>query len=112
NPSLPVAGGGLYMTTDRGLTWHTILTADSESVAINPNNPEQMYVCSTNTGLWLTENLHAINGSGQPSPTFTQVASYPHLRPARAFFTPYVIDEVWIAGNGAGLMVGTANQPA
>ncbi|MDA1018556.1 MAG: hypothetical protein O3A00_29375, partial [Planctomycetota bacterium] len=33
----------------------------------------------------------------------------PHQRPNRVFFNPYVPGEVWIASNGAGMLVGNAS---
>src|SRR5207245_778346 len=71
--------GGLFETTDRGLTWTRILGQSAESCTISPTDPNEMYVTTLN-GLWYCSNLQAAK------PTFTQVANYPFSRPERVFY--------------------------
>src|SRR5439155_13693753 len=44
--------------------------------------------------------------------TFTQVASYHFPHAERVFFNPFNSNEVWVASNGNGFMMGNALQPA
>ncbi|MBX7216893.1 MAG: hypothetical protein K1X90_07940 [Candidatus Kapabacteria bacterium] len=104
--------GGLYQTTDRGKNWKLLLDLPSKpnntnrvtSCAVNPKDPNQMYVTTETDGLWYTSNLKSAN------PTFTQLAEYPFRQPERVFFNPYN-DEVWVSSFGHGLRRGS-NAPA
>ncbi|MBI5760277.1 MAG: hypothetical protein HZA46_17315, partial [Planctomycetales bacterium] len=111
-PGQPANLPGLYMTLNRGATWTRAFTQSADSFAVNPNNPTEAYVTATNDGLWYTSDLRLADGvTINSNPTFTQVASFPHQRPNRAFFNPYAPGEVWIASNGAGMLVGNAASP-
>lgn len=96
--------GGLYKTSDRGKNWKLLLDLPSKSsntnrvtsCAVNPKNPNEMYVTTETDGLWYTSNLKSAN------PTFTQLAEYPFRQPERVFFNPYN-DEVWVSSFGHGL---------
>ncbi|MBX7104565.1 MAG: hypothetical protein K1X57_10825 [Gemmataceae bacterium] len=110
--SITANGGGLYETRDRGVSWTRLLSNDTESVAFHPTDPNEMYVATTNDGLWITNNRLALDANGLPAPTLTQLDSYTHRRPARVFYNPYDPAEVWVAGNGGGLSVGRAGQVA
>src|SRR5207249_1913231 len=73
NPN-PNTLGGLYKTTNRGVSWTRIYSSDSvQSVTLNPsaNHANEMYVSTRESGLLYTNNLNDVNGA-----TFTQVASY------------------------------------
>ena len=94
--------GGLYRTTDRGLTWTRILNLDRVSSAtFNPNDSSEIFVTTETQGLWYSNNIHAA------SPTFTQVAAYPFRQPERVFFNPFNPNEIWVTSFGNGLRVGT-----
>jgi hypothetical protein len=99
--------GGLYRTTDRGLTWTRILNLDRVSSAtFNPNDSNEIFVTTETQGLWYSNNIHAAN------PTFTQVAAYPFRQPERVFFNPFNPNEIWVTSFGNGLRVGvTATAP-
>ena len=102
-----VTGGGLYRTTDRGVTW-TRLFDDRRvsSATINPANPNEMYVTTETDGLWVTHNLH------DASPTFTQDAAFPFRHPQRVVFNPFNPSEVWVTTFGSGLFVGHDSSSA
>lgn len=102
---------GLYMTTDRGESWTRIFTQDADHIAVHPDNPAEAYVTSNRDGLYYTQDLRLADGTMNPAPTFTQVASFPHVRPNRVFFNPYNHDEVWVATNGGGMILGNATLP-
>lgn len=116
-PNAGVAGQpsnqpGLYMTTNRGASWSRVFTKDTDSVAVNPANPTEAYLASSANGLWYSSNLRLADGvTINPSPTFTQLTSFPHVRPNRVFFNPYSAGEVWVGTNGAGMIVGNASTP-
>ena len=92
--------GGLYRTTDRGLNWTQISDLDRvESVTVNPQDSNVLYLTTEVQGLWLTQNLR------QSSPTFTLVPDYPFRHPTRVFFNPYNHKEVWVTSFGGGMRV-------
>ncbi|HND51784.1 MAG TPA: Calx-beta domain-containing protein, partial [Pirellulaceae bacterium] len=108
NPAYPTNKPGLYMTTNRGAKWTRVFNLDADSFAVNPSNPNEAYLTSSSKGLWYTSNLRAVDAQGNPAPQFTQLTEFPHLRPNRVFFNPYDTNEVWVATNGAGLLMGNA----
>ncbi|MFO0875827.1 MAG: Calx-beta domain-containing protein [Gemmataceae bacterium] len=98
--------GGLYRTTDRGLTWTRLLTTHRVSSAtFNPSDPNEMFVTTEGEGLLYSSNLRAA------VPTFTPVANYPFHQPERVFFNPYDPQEIWVTSFGGGVMVGRTGSP-
>lgn len=96
--------GGLYKTTDRGQTWTRINALDRiGSATINPQNTNEMYLCTETEGLWYTNNRNVA------IPSFTQVSSYPFRQPERVFFNPYNNNEVWVANFGNSIRMGNAS---
>ncbi len=94
--------GGLYKTTDRGITWTNILDLYRvESCAINPANNNEMVVTTYNEGLWSTQNLNSTNAE------FLQISSYPFFHPLRVFFDPYDQGKIWVTSFGNGLRKGS-----
>lgn len=94
--------GGLYRTTDRGVTWTRILNLDRVgSATYNPNDPNELFVTTETDGLWYSNNIRSA------SPTFTQVAAYPFRQPERVFFNPFNTSQIWVTSFGNGLRVGT-----
>ena len=103
--NVPVGTGGLYKTTNKGVSWTQISNSYRvNSATINPTNANQLYFTTETDGLWYCSN--ATNAS----PTFSQVASYPFRHPVRVFFNPYKNTEVWVSSFGNGMMVGSAVQ--
>ncbi|MDQ1266124.1 MAG: hypothetical protein QG635_1276, partial [Bacteroidota bacterium] len=97
--------GGLYKTTDRGVTWTRIFNTNRvESCTINPNNTEEMYVSTEYTGLHFSRNLHS------KTPTFSLVDSYPFKHPLRVFYNPYKQDEIWITSFGYGIVKSKSGE--
>lgn len=98
--------GGLYKTTNRGLSWARIFPSVAqdglrvESCAVNPSDSSELYLTTETAGLWRTGNLSA------SSPTFTQVTSYPFEHPLRVFFNAYAASELWVTSFGYGMAVG------
>jgi hypothetical protein len=91
--------GGLYKTTNKGVTWTRIFSVDScESCSFNPVTGD-LYLATNNSGLWYCANPNAA------SPTFAQTA-YAFHQPARIFFNPNNPAEVWVASFGDGIAVG------
>lgn len=104
----PKTCGGLYRTTDRGVTWTIIFTNDSvHSCTVNPANPSEMYVSTRAAGLWFCDDLRGAGG-----PTFEAVTNYPFRNPLRTFFNPYDATEIWVASYGNGWRTGRATAQA
>ena len=100
-------GGGLYRTTDRGVTWTRLFDDHRVSSAtINPANSNELYVTTETAGLWVTHNLH------DASPTFAQDAAFPFRHPQRILFNPFNSSEVWVTTFGNGLFVGHDSSSA
>jgi hypothetical protein len=98
--------GGLYMTTNRGLTWTKLTGSQFDrvtSMTFNPANNNQAYLTTETQGLWMTDNIHA------QAPVWTLVASYPFRQPERVFFNPYNQNEMWVTSFGNGMRVGYLN---
>ncbi len=94
--------GGLYKTTNRGVSWTRISALDRvTSCTINPTNANEMYVTTETEGLWITTNLNAA------TPTFSPVLNYPFRQPERVFFNPFNPNEIWVTSFGNGLKVGS-----
>ncbi len=97
--------GGLYKSTDRGLTWTKILDLYRvESCSINPNNHDEMVVTTYKSGLWTTQNLQS------QTPEFSLVESYPFQHPMRIFYDPFNSEKIWITSFGNGIKVGNVSE--
>lgn len=99
--------GGLYKTTNRGVSWTRITNGLDrvESITINPTDFNEAFLTTETQGLRYSSNLRTA------SPTFTQVASYTFRQPERVFFNPYNPNEIWVTGFGGGVRVGSVAQP-
>ena len=93
--------GGLYRTSDRGLSWHRIFDADRvSSITIHPTNPNIAHVTTEREGLWFTVNLN------DETPKFVQDSNYPFRQPERVTYHPQDPNEIWVSSFGGGLRVG------
>ena len=99
--------GGVYCTTNRGVTWIRITTNLKAvgSCAINPANADEMYLATEDQGLWYSGNRRA------STPVFTQLAGYPFRFPSRVFFNPFDTNETWITSYGNGMRLGRTTEP-
>jgi hypothetical protein len=98
--------GGLYKTTDKGLSWVEInYNFRVNSCTVNPVNPDELYMTTEIDGLWHSANAT----SGQPS--FTQVSAYPFRHPMRVYYNPYKPSELWIVSFGNGIKVSGSSGP-
>jgi photosystem II stability/assembly factor-like uncharacterized protein len=99
--------GGLYKTTNRGLSW-TKLTGSIldrvTSITFNPNNANQVYLTTEVQGLWMSNNINA------SSPTFSIVQSYAFQQPERVFFNPFNANEMWVSSFGNGMKMGNLSS--
>jgi hypothetical protein len=93
--------GGLYRTTDRGLSWQRIWQSDRvSSCTVDPLDHQFAFVTTETEGLWCTTNLQAA------APTFQPVASFPFRQPERVFFAPHDSCELWVTTFGNGVYHG------
>lgn len=93
--------GGLYRTTNKGVSWTKISNADRvNSCTISPNSSDRMYFTTESDGLWVTNNLTSSN------PSFVQVTDYPFRHPMRVFYNPYDTKFVWVTSFGNGMKFG------
>lgn len=95
--------GGLYKTTNRGVSW-TKLTGTTldrvTSCTFNPNNANEIFVTTETQGLWMSSNIN------NASPSFSLVNSYPFRQPERVFFNPNNPAEMWVTSFGNGMKMG------
>lgn len=97
------AGGGLYKTTNRGVSWAKINSTDRvTSITFDPSTANRIYMTTETQGLWSCDNVN------DSTPLFSQVASYPFRQPERVYFNPFVAGEVWVTSFGHGMRVGSA----
>lgn len=96
--------GGLYKTTNRGLSWAKLTGSNLDRVTsctFNPNNANEIYVTTEGQGLWMSSNINAA------TPTFSMVNSYPFRQPERVFFNPHDPTQMWVTSFGNGMKVGS-----
>lgn len=94
-------GGGLYRTTNRGLTWTRIAGSfNVESIGFDPRHAGHAYYSTETRGLWFTGDIHAAQ------PVFSLVDGYPFRHPDRILFNPFDATELWVTSFGGGLRVG------
>lgn len=99
--------GGVYRTTNRGVSWTRINALDRvESITISPTNANEAYITTETQGLWYTSHLRAT------TPTFFPVKGYAFSHPTRVYYNPNNTREVWVTSFGGGLRVGTVPQAA
>lgn len=98
--------GGLYKTTNRGVSWTRITSGLDrvESVTFNPSDSNEAFVTTETQGLWYSSNMRSA------SPTFTLVTSYGFRQPERVFFNPANSNEIWVTSFGGGVVVGTTGS--
>ncbi len=97
--------GGLYRTTNRGVSWTQLRSDDGvTSCAFNPLNTNELYVTTEDEGLLFSSDIRAA------SPTLTPVANYPFGQPQRVFFNPYNPAQVWVTSFGNGMRVGSTES--
>ncbi|HDQ45444.1 MAG TPA: hypothetical protein ENN17_08115, partial [bacterium] len=59
--------GGLYRTTDRGLSWNRLSDINRVySCTFNPENRDQLFVTSEGDGLWFSDNIRDERPAFQP----------------------------------------------
>lgn len=94
--------GGVYRTTDRGLSWTRVIDSYRvESLTFDPTTAGRAFFSTEAEGLWLATGL---DGS---SPTSARVPGYPFRHPTRMFWHPEHPGELWVTSFGGGLFVGT-----
>jgi photosystem II stability/assembly factor-like uncharacterized protein len=94
--------GGLFKTTDRGLSWTRIYAElFAEGCAVDPLDANVLYLTTSGNGLWFTADLQSA------TPTFTQLVQCPFGHATRPAFNPYDASEVWICSFGNGLRKGS-----
>lgn len=93
--------GGLFRTTDRGLTWRRLNAWHRVSAAdIEPLRPGHAYVTTEAEGLWYTADVGAAN------PTFVQLRGFPFRHPGRVLFPPQEPTRPWVTTVGASVFAG------
>ena len=106
--------GGVYKTTDRGNSWNKIITLPAKehnlyrvnACAVNPANPNQMFVTTATHGLYFTNTLK------NASPLFNELSTtFPVRNSSGIFFNPRAPWEMAIATSGNGLRFGTNAIP-
>ncbi|MEI6575206.1 MAG: T9SS type A sorting domain-containing protein [Bacteroidota bacterium] len=105
----PNGKGGLYKTTNRGLSWNKLsgtLFDRVTSITFNPLDPHQAYLTTEGQGLWYSTDMQNV------LPTWSLVESYPFQQAERVFFNPYDPNEVWVSSFGNGMKTGNLANTA
>jgi hypothetical protein len=96
----PNGKGGLYKTTNRGLSWVKLTGTQFDrvtSLTFNPQNFSEAYLTTETQGLWVSHNMNTT------LPTWSLVDSYPFRQPERVFFNPFNTSEMWVTSFGNGM---------
>jgi len=104
----PNGKGGLFRSTDRGVTWTKLTGTQFDrvtSITFNPAVLGQAYLTTEVQGLWMSNNMIA------PTPTWSLVNNYPFRQPERVFFNPFNANEIWVTSFGNGLKMGALSGP-
>lgn len=104
----PNGKGGLYKTTNRGVSWTKLTGTQFDrvtSITFNPLSLNQAYLTTEVQGLWLSNNMNAA------TPTWSLVNNYPFRQPERVFFNPFNANEIWVTSFGNGLKMGILGGP-
>jgi hypothetical protein len=97
----PNGRGGLYRTTDRGVTWQRIWQSDRvSSCTFDPLDDDFVFVTTETQGLWCSANVRAA------APAFQPVTGFPFRQPERVFFAPHDPCELWVTTFGNGVWRG------
>ncbi|CAN5538917.1 hypothetical protein BH11BAC2_BH11BAC2_05770 [soil metagenome] len=91
--------GGLYKTTNRGLSWTKIFSGADRvsSITFDPQHTGEAWMSTETEGLWKCTGLNTV------SPTFIRDNNFPFRQPERIFFNPYQSGEIWVTTFGSGL---------
>jgi len=94
--------GGLYRTTNRGVSWTQIDTLEQVySITFDPVHQGEAYITTQQYGLYYSSNIESAN------PTLTNLSQYPFRQPNRVYFNPYNANEIWVNSFGNGLRMGS-----
>jgi hypothetical protein len=110
-PNRPYNAGGIYRTTDRGLTWSAFTSATYPSlirvasISFHPANTNFAFLTTEVNGLLYSTNILSA------APSFFLVSAYPFFHPMRIFTNPYNNGEIWATSFGNGLRVGWLTEP-
>jgi photosystem II stability/assembly factor-like uncharacterized protein len=95
--------GGLYRTTDRGVSWTRYAISDRvNSCSFHPARTPELFVTTESDGLLYCYNINAT------PPVFISNLAYPFKHPTRVVFNPFGNNEIWITSFGYGCMQGSA----
>jgi len=99
----PNGKGGLYKTTNRGISWTKLSGTQFDrvtSITFNPLNAQQAYLTTEGQGLWYSSDMQ------NSFPVWNIVEAYPFQQPERVFFNPYNNNEIWVSSFGNGMKLG------
>lgn len=95
--------GGLYRTTNRGVSWAKLTGTQFDrvtSITFHPQNLSQAYLTTETQGLWVSNNMNT------GTPDWELVNAYPFRQPERVYFNPFNTDEMWVSSFGNGMKAG------
>jgi len=95
--------GGLFKTSNAGVTWNRLTDTLSSvtSITFNSNNMNEAYLTTQNQGLFFSSDMV------DQKPLWVRVAAYSFRQPERVFYNPYNAKEIWVTSFGGGMMLGT-----
>ncbi len=92
--------GGLYRTTNRGISWSRIYNGGSvNSITFRPGMYNQSFITTETNGLLYSTDMNL------PNPNFQPVQAYHFRQPERVFFNPFQSNEMWVSSFGYGMQM-------
>ena len=94
-------GGGIFLSTDAGKTWKSVLSKDQYvyDVTIDPRDPKTLYACGFSSSAWRSTD------SGQ---NWTRIRGFNFKWGHRVIADPHNADKIFVTTFGGSVWYGPA----